>query len=109
MSWFFFWVAVTGLILFPIRHYRRRSNPYSVARNLLISNLTFCVIGGIASAVALTRSELPEDETLNAARVSEAITGVVVGLFFAAVSFVIFLTLSRRRARKAYKASLSQV
>ena len=30
-------LAITGLILFPIRYYRRRSNPYRVARNLVVS------------------------------------------------------------------------
>ena len=41
-------IALTGLIVFPIRYYRRRTNPYRVAGGLVVLNLVFAVVASIA-------------------------------------------------------------
>jgi hypothetical protein len=101
-------LAIIGLIMFPLRYYRRRSNPYRVARNLVISNVAFGILGGLA-AIPLAESLADEGETVNDARVSAAVGFLLFGLVFAAVSFVIFFVLSRLRAKREYKESFRQV
>ena len=101
-------LAITGLILFPIRYYRRRSNPYRVARNLVISNVTFALVGSVAGFLT-AESGLEEGETVNEARAYLALGFVLFGVLFAAISFVIFVLLSRLRARKTYQQGVARV
>ena len=60
-------LAMTGLILFPIRYYRRRSNPYRVARNLLISNVVFALVASVAGFL-IAESVVETGDTVNETR-----------------------------------------
>ena len=101
-------LAVIGLIAFPIRYYRRRANPYRVARNLVISNLTFAVGGAIAGL--LTASSLVEEgETTGSVQIDLSMGFFIFGLLFAAVSFVIFFALSKARAKRELRAHMETV
>jgi hypothetical protein len=99
-------LALIGLIAFPIRYYRRRANPYRVARNLVVSNLTFAVGAAIASWLAWPLlNELLEDDATTASDTIEASIGFVIfGSLFAIVSFVIFFALSKVRAKRELRA-----
>jgi hypothetical protein len=94
-------LAITGMIVFPIRYYRRRSNPYRVARNLVLSNLVFAVgisVGGALEASTLT----DEGDSVNETRVYLVVGFLTFGLIMAAISFTLFFVLSKRRAKEAY-------
>ena len=95
-------LAITGLIVFPIRYYRRQSNPHRVARNLVISNIVFAVAGSLAGALT-AESLLEEGETVNEVRGDLVVGFLFFGLVMAAMAFVAFVLLSRLRARRAYK------
>ncbi len=101
-------LAAIGLIAFPIRYYRRRANPYRVARNLVISNLTFAVGGALAGL--LTASSLVEEgETTGSVQIDLAIGFLLFGLVFAVVSFVIFFALSKTRATRELRSHMETV
>jgi hypothetical protein len=101
-------LAIIGLVAFPIRYYRRRANPHRVARNLLISNLTFALVGSIGGL--FTASSLVEEgETTGSVQVELALGFLVFGLLFAVVSFAIFVALSKRRARRELHAHMQTV
>ena len=95
-------LAITGLILFPIRYYRRRSNPYRVARNLVISNVVFALVASLAG-VLIAETLVEEGETVNQTRVELAVGYLILGMLIAVISFAIFFLLSKLRARKAYR------
>ncbi len=99
-------LALVGLIVFPIRYYRRRANPFVVARNLVISNVTFAIIAAIGSALAPV---VDEGETANEARAYTSIGLLMFALGFAAISFVIFFVLSKKRAKRELEAHMSIV
>ena len=101
-------LASIGLIAFPIRYFRRRANPYRVARNLVISNLTFAVGGAIAGLLTAP-SLVEEGETTGSVRIDVSISFLVIGLLFAGVSFVIFFALSRARAKRELTAHMETV
>ncbi len=98
-------LAITGLIVFPIRYYRRQSNPHRVGRNLVISNVVFALVAGVGGFLT-AESLVEEGETVSQVRAEVAFGYVIFGLLFAALSFLIFVVLSRIRARKAYKQSI---
>jgi hypothetical protein len=95
-------LAIIGLILFPIRYYRSRSNPYRVARNLVISNVAFALVASVAG-VLFAEAVTEKNETVNEVRVALAVGFFIFGLLIAAISFAIFFLLSKLRARKAYQ------
>jgi TIR domain len=101
-------LAITGLILFPIRYYRRRSNPYRVARNLVISNVVFALVASVAGFL-IAETVVEKGDTVNETRVYLAAGFFIFGLLIAAISFVIFFLLSKIRARKAYQESFVQL
>lgn len=101
-------LAVIGLIAFPIRYYRRRANPYRVARNLVISNLTFAVVGSIAGL--FTASSLVEEgETTGTVQIELALGFLIFGLLFAVVSFGLFFALSKTRATRQLHVHMQSV
>ncbi len=101
-------LAVIGLVAFPIRYYRRRANPYRVARNLVISNLTFAV--GWAIAGLFTASSLVEEgETTGSVRIDLAVGFLLFAVLFAVISFVIFFALSKARAKRELCAHIETV
>ena len=101
-------LAVTELILFPVRHYRRGSNPYGVARSLVISNVVFALVASVAG-VLTAASVKEEGQTINEVRISLAVMYVLFGLIIAAISFVTFVLLSRLRARKTYQHRIERI
>ena len=99
-------LALVGLIVFPIRYYRRRANPFTVARNLVLSNVTFAIVAAIGYSLAPV---VDEGETANEARVYTAIGLLILALGIAAISFVIFFVLSKKRAKRELEAHMSIV
>ena len=95
---FIFVLAITGLVVFPIRYYRRQSNPYRVARNLVISSLAFAVAGSVAGFFT-AESLVEEGETVNEARGALAVGFLITGLVMAGIAFMLFVVLSRLHAR----------
>ena len=101
-------LAITGLIAFPIRYYRRRANPYRVARNLLLSNVTFAVAGATASLLTAS-SMVEEGETTGSVQIDLSIGFLMFGLLFALISFGIFFALSKARAKRELEAHMNTV
>ena len=101
-------LAMTGLIVFPLRYYRRRSNPYRVARNLVISNVVFA-LGGAVAGILIAKSVAEEGQSINEVRAYTAASFVLLGLLIAAISFAIFALLSRFRARKTYQEGFERL
>ncbi len=101
-------LAITGLIAFPIRYYRRRANPYRVARNLLLSNVTFAVAGAAASLLTAS-SMVEEGETTGSVQIDLSIGFLMFGLLFALISFGIFFALSKARAKRELEAHMNTV
>ncbi|HEY8092696.1 MAG TPA: hypothetical protein VID93_02905 [Acidimicrobiales bacterium] len=101
-------LALTGLIAFPIRYYRRRANPHRVARNLIISNVVLALAASAGGAM-FAQAIAEEGDSANATRVRLTFAVLMIGLLFAAISFALFVLLSRHRAKKAYKASIEQL
>lgn len=84
-------------------------NPYRVARNLVISNLTFAVGGAIPAGLLNASSFVEEGETTGSVRIDLSIGFPVFGLLFAAVSFVIFVALSKARAKRELQSHMETV
>lgn len=101
-------LALTGLIAFPIRYYRRRSNPHRVARNLIISNVVLALAALVGGAM-IAPSIAEEGDTANATHAYLAIGLFMFGLLCAAISFVLFVLLSRHRAKEAYKDGIKRL
>jgi TIR domain len=93
-------LALVGTIAFPIRFYRRKCNPYRVAKMLALSDLVLG-LGAAAAVFFSAKAYRAEGQTTNEVRFYFLIFFVVLGLVLALTSFVIFVILSRRRARRS--------
>ena len=101
-------IALIGLVVFPIRYYRRRANPLRVARNLLISNITFAVMLAIGGSLA--PDDLTEEgETVNEARLYFAAGSFIIACLIACMSLAIFFALSRARAKRELHSNMETV
>jgi hypothetical protein len=98
-------LAIIGMVVFPIRHYRRRRNPYRVARNLVVANVVLALVAAVGAFFA-AKSLTEEGEKVGDVRVELAFGLVLIGFLLAAASFLIFLLLSKFRARKAYQEGM---
>jgi hypothetical protein len=96
-------LALTGLVVFPIRYYRWRRNPYRVAKMLIISNATLAVAGAVAGILAVP-SQTEGGNSVTEESVWTTIGFFLFGLLFALISFVIFVILSKLRARRDFLA-----
>ena len=96
-------LALTGLVVFPIRYYRWRRNPYRVAKMLVISDLTLAVAAAVASILAAPDWNTG-DNSVTEERVWMSIGLFFYGLSFALISFVIFVILSKLRASRNFRA-----
>jgi hypothetical protein len=96
-------LALTGLVVFPIRYYRWRRNPYRVAKMLVISNVTLAVAAAVAGIIAAPSWNI-DDESVTEDRVWMPIGLFLLALLFALLSFVTFVILSKLRARRNFQA-----
>jgi hypothetical protein len=98
-------LALTGLVVFPIRYYRWRRNPYRVAKMLVLSDATLAAAAGVAGFFAVP-SWTDGDKSVTAERIGQSIGLFLFGLLFALISFVIFVILSKLRARRDLHARI---
>jgi TIR domain len=95
-------LALTGLVVFPIRYYRWRRNPYRVAKMLVVSNLTLAAAAAVAGFLAAPSWK--GDDSVTEERIWASIGFFLLGLLFALISFVTFVILSKLRAHRDFQA-----
>jgi len=99
-------LALVGMVVFPVRYYRRQRSPRRVAGMLLLSNLVL----GVVLSFAMERSLPSSDEAVEEPVIAILVTaGIMMGLTVSLVSFVIFATLSALRAHRKFRANLSRI
>ena len=96
-------LALIGLVVFPIRYYRRRHDPYRVAKMLALSNVTLAVAVAVTSLLAAP-SQTEGNNSVADERVWVSIGSILFGLLFALVSFAIFVILSKLRVHRSLEA-----
>ena len=96
-------LALIGLVVFPIRYYRRRRDPYQVAKMLALSDVTLAVAVAVTSLLAAP-SQTEGNNSVADERFWVSIGSIFFGLLFALISFAIFVILNKLRVHRSLEA-----